>query len=86
MLLAVTMAEEMPVLEEVQDLGNPVPIILGVIGTIVVAFFAGRRAVWLYGPHTSRVTEQVVITGNSTVGGKEQLACAVSRLGAAAAP
>lgn len=42
------MAEEMPVLEEVQDLGNPVPIILGVIGTIVVAFFAVNVALWYY--------------------------------------
>lgn len=39
------MAEEnvAPVLED-QDLGNPVPIILGVVGTIVVLFFAGTTA------------------------------------------
>lgn len=30
-----------PLLEEQEDLGNPVPIILGVVGTIVVLFFAG---------------------------------------------
>jgi hypothetical protein len=31
-----------PLLEQ-EDLGNPVPIILGVIGTIVVLFFAGEH-------------------------------------------
>ena len=37
------MAEEtvQPMLEEQVDGSNPVPIILGVVGTIVVLFFAG---------------------------------------------
>lgn len=35
---------------EQEELSNPVPIILGVVGTIVVLFFAGARCgvVWAF--------------------------------------
>lgn len=68
-------------LEEVQDLGNPVPIILGVIGTIVVAFFAGRLAGLMVLQRVSYRTAAAY----TTVLGSKGLACIWLRLAAAAA-
>jgi hypothetical protein len=50
-----------PLLEE-QDLGNPVPIILGVVGTIVVLFFAVNVALWYYAQQNAPVRKEKKVT------------------------